>query len=59
MDHAAAKKELHELLREQFNLRMQRVTGQLGNPARVREVRRDIARFRTIMNEQKRKGEAV
>ncbi|MCZ6575292.1 MAG: 50S ribosomal protein L29 [Gammaproteobacteria bacterium] len=59
MDHAAAKKDLHELLREQFNFRMQRATGQLGNPARIREVRRDIARFRTIMNEQKRKGEAV
>ncbi|MFQ5756564.1 MAG: 50S ribosomal protein L29 [Acidiferrobacterales bacterium] len=59
MDHAAVKKELHELLREQFNLRMQRATGQLGNPARIREIRRDIARFRTIMNEQKRKGEAV
>ena len=45
-------KELVELRREQFNLRMQRGTGQLGNPARFKEVRREIARIKTIMNEQ-------
>jgi len=59
MDDAATTKELHELLREQFNLRMQRAIGQLGNPTRIREVRHDIARFRTVMNEKKRKGEEV
>ncbi len=47
-------KELHALLREQFNLRMQRATGQLANNAQMRKVRRDIARVQTIMNEQKR-----
>ena len=56
MDDAAINKELHELLREQFNLRMQRATGQLANNARMRTVRRDIARIRTTMGERKRKG---
>jgi large subunit ribosomal protein L29 len=42
---------LLELLREQFNLRMQKGTGQLGRPSRMRAVRREIARVRTIMNE--------
>ena len=56
MDDAAIKKELHELLREQFSLRMQRATGQLANNARMRTVRRDIARIRTAMGERKRKG---
>ena len=37
-----------ELKKEQFNLRFQRATGQLENTARVRLVRRDIARFKTI-----------
>lgn len=45
-------KELHGLLRERFNLRMQKATGQLANPAQIRRVRRDIARLRTIMNEK-------
>lgn len=52
------RRELLELLRAQFNLRMQKGTGQLGQPHRVKEVRRDIARIRTVMNEQKRKVEA-
>lgn len=52
------RRELLDLLREQFNLRMQKGTGQLGQPHRVKEVRRDIARIRTVMNEQKRKVEA-
>jgi large subunit ribosomal protein L29 len=43
--------ELQGLLREQFNLRMQKGTGQLGNPARFKSVRKDIARVKTIMNE--------
>jgi len=38
------------LLREQFNLRMQRATGQLGKPHRVKEIRRDIARIKTVLN---------
>lgn len=42
---------LLELLREQFNLRMQKGTGQLTKTAQVKQVRRDIARIHTIMNE--------
>ena len=42
---------LEELLKEQFNLRMQQGTGQLSRPSRVKEVRKDIARVKTIMNE--------
>jgi large subunit ribosomal protein L29 len=40
--------ELAKLKKEQFNLRFQRATGQLTNTARVREVRRDIARLMTV-----------
>ena len=40
--------ELIKLKKEQFNLRFQRATGQLANTSRVREVRRDIARIKTI-----------
>lgn len=40
--------ELVKLKKEQFNLRFQRATGQLENTNRVREVRRDIARVRTL-----------
>lgn len=47
--------EVLKLKKEQFNLRFQRATGQLENTARVREVRRDIARLKTI-SIQKRTG---
>jgi large subunit ribosomal protein L29 len=40
--------EVMKLKKEQFNLRFQRATGQLENTARVRQVRRDIARLKTI-----------
>jgi large subunit ribosomal protein L29 len=40
--------ELVKLKKEQFNLRFQRATGQLENTSRVREVRRDIARVKTL-----------
>jgi large subunit ribosomal protein L29 len=43
------REQLLQLKKEQFNLRFQRATGQLENTARVREVRRDIARIRTIL----------
>jgi large subunit ribosomal protein L29 len=49
--------EVLKLKKEQFNLRFQRATGQLENTARVREVRRDVARMITIAK-QKRAGEA-
>jgi len=48
--------ELMKLKKEQFNLRFQRATGQLENTGRVREVRRDIARIKTIAA-QKRAAE--
>ena len=40
--------ELIKLKKEQFNLRFQKATGQLANTARIREVRRDIARIKTV-----------
>ncbi|MEJ2393598.1 MAG: 50S ribosomal protein L29 [Candidatus Thiodiazotropha sp.] len=43
---------LEELLKEQFNLRMQRGTGQMTRPSRMNEVRKDIARIKTLMNEK-------
>jgi large subunit ribosomal protein L29 len=46
------REQLLQLKKEQFNLRFQRATGQLENTARVREVRRDIARIRTILAAQ-------
>ena len=47
--------EILKLKKEQFNLRFQKATGQLENTARVREVRRDIARMMTVAR-QKRTG---
>ncbi len=41
---------LVELKKEQFNLRFQKASGQLENTARVRQVRRDIARIKTMLN---------
>ncbi len=45
--------ELVKLKKEQFNLRFQRASGQLENTARVREVRRDIARIMTIARQKR------
>ncbi len=42
---------LYELLREQFNLRMQKGSGQLSKPSEVKRVRRNIARVKTILHE--------
>ncbi|MCG6861710.1 MAG: 50S ribosomal protein L29 [Chromatiaceae bacterium] len=47
------QKQLEELLKEQFNLRMQKGTGQLSRPSQMRGVRRDIARIKTVMHEMK------
>jgi len=46
--------ELGELKREQFNLRFQAATNQLERPARIREVRREIARIKTLQGERAR-----
>ena len=48
--------QLVKLKKEQFNLRFQRASGQLENTSRVREVRRDIARIKTVQA-QKRNGQ--
>jgi large subunit ribosomal protein L29 len=45
-------KRLHELLKEQFNLRMQQRTGQLSRPSQVKAVRRNISRVKTLMSEK-------
>jgi len=50
-------KELMELLREQFSLRMQNASGQLSRPHQVKAVRRNIARIKTILNEKAGKAE--
>ena len=46
--------QLTDLKREQFNLRFQSATNQLEKPSRVREVRRTIARIKTLQNERAR-----
>ncbi|SKA11583.1 50S ribosomal protein L29 [Consotaella salsifontis] len=50
--------ELAKLKKEQFNLRFQRATGQLENTARVRQVRRDIARIKTIARQKAAEAKA-
>jgi len=46
------EQELHDLLKEQFTLRMQQGTGQLARPDQVKKVRKNIARIKTVMNEK-------
>jgi large subunit ribosomal protein L29 len=50
--------ELLSLKKEQFNLRFQRATGQLENTSRVRIVRRDIARIKTLQSRQRAAAQA-
>lgn len=45
---------LFELSREQFNLRMQKGTGQLAKSSQIKQVRRDIARINTVLSEMAR-----
>jgi len=45
--------EVAKLKKEQFNLRFQRATGQLENTSRVRQVRRDIARIKTVAHQKR------
>ena len=52
------KLELHNLLRERFNLSIQLGTGQLSRPDQVKKVRKDIARVNTVLNEKARSGDA-
>ena len=48
---------LGQLKREQFNLRFQAATNQLEKPSRVKEVRRDIARIKTLQGERSRSSD--
>jgi len=54
-DQAALQKELDDLLKAQFGLRMQAATQQLGNTSQLKKVRRDIARVKTVMNSKEAK----
>jgi len=51
-DQAALTKELNDLLKAQFSLRMQLATQQLSNTSQLKKVRRDIARVKTVMNQK-------
>jgi large subunit ribosomal protein L29 len=51
-DAAALKKELNDLLKAQFGLRMQVATQQLQNTSQLKKVRRDIARVKTVINQK-------
>lgn len=51
---ADLKEELLKLRREQFNLRVQRATGQMARPDQFGKVRKDIARVKTVLGEQAR-----
>jgi large subunit ribosomal protein L29 len=57
-DIAALEKEVAELLKAHFGLRMQKATQQLGNHQQLGKTRRDIARAKTILAEKKREGAA-
>lgn len=52
LSEAEFETRLHELEEELFGLRLRRSTGQLENPMKVRDVKRDIARFLTIQRER-------
>ena len=55
---AELSEALHDLLKEQFNLRMQRGTGQFSRPHLMKDVRRNIARVKTVINQKRQAGEA-
>ena len=55
---AELRDTLHDLLKEQFNLRMQRGTGQFSRPHLMKDVRRNIARVKTVINQKRQAGEA-
>ena len=48
--------QLADIKKEQFNLKLQQVSGQLENPARIMELRRTVARIKTIQNQKKVEG---
>jgi large subunit ribosomal protein L29 len=50
------EQQLAEIKKEQFNLKLQQVSGQLENQARIKELRRSVARIKTIQNAKKVEG---
>ncbi len=59
MDDAALKKQLDDLYHELFNLRFQRAAGQMPNFNRLTQVRRDLARVKTVMRERAHASQAA
>jgi len=57
MDEVELKTKLQSLKEELFNLRFQQSTGQIENPMRIKEVRKNIARLKTIMHERQTKAQ--
>ena len=58
MTTAELSSELLKLKNELFNLRFQHVTGQLENPVKMREVKKDIARVKTVIKEKELEAQA-
>ena len=52
MSEAELNAELNKMKKDLFNLRFQHVTGQLENPVKMRELKKDIARVKTILREK-------
>ncbi|HED13359.1 MAG TPA: 50S ribosomal protein L29 [Gammaproteobacteria bacterium] len=52
------QEEIIALRKEQFNLRLQNATGQLGNPSAFKRVRKEIAQLKTVISEQERGSKA-
>lgn len=52
----ALQQDLLDLLREQFNLRMQKANNQLNQHTQLKQVRRDVARIKTVLHEKRRAG---
>lgn len=59
MTEAELTNQLDDSFQELFNLRFQKATGKLSNTARVREVKRDIARIKTVLRERELAGGAA
>lgn len=59
MTDAELTNQLDDSFQELFNLRFQKATGKLSNTARVREVKRDIARIKTVLRERELAGGAA
>ena len=58
MSEAELNSELVRMKKDLFNLRFQHVTGQLENPVKMREVKKDIARVKTVIKEKELEAQA-